>query len=686
MILVRGGLFGGKRKSEELKFVGKNDLLEYEGSLEMMQRYINHLGRQVPSHLWRLGTEKRAVERARKLIPGATINNINDILPEAEKANLKGSKKYKFLHDMVNQIKNVNAIPTDEEIAMASRYEKIGNALEGYKGLEWAAKYFYRASQRKLNIADQIRGVTFTHMLGMYNPAQFLVQFSGSFVAFAVNPGAAIKAMPKFIGWQMLDGFANNPIAQKKAADWLRSQGMGDYADSYMIWAKSGFREAVTDSNSDIATLFGKKPYNANVLQKAMANNTLFYEMGELAMSRASVATAVEWYKSVNKVKKIDINDQKALKAIYDRAEVYRLNMGKANKSALNTGWKAVPFQFQQVISKYFEKVLPKGLGGTDELTAAEKIRLFAIPTAMTGAASIPGSSYMAEAIAGMAGVDLTQLSPDEVELWKGGAIGWGLSEALDVNVDFASRMALGSDIMERTWESAMGGGVDALTAALGPSGHILSRYTRGSQYTWEAINLTRKMEISSTDQVVMMSKVIADALSSLPSGARNMKQYMPHIIATNPAFYREGKYLWDWEDMNTQTAVMASLGFQPHEMQDIYDLASELQGTDSAKRVKLFKEDHQVVAHILGTAMYGTDDEEKQRIMSMAVQAILQSYDPADAKDIVSKARKMMLVPDKEQYSLFRKAELHNLQRMENGLNFINRMFSRKLQEREAD
>lgn len=682
MIQVRGGLFGGKRKATELPFVGTGDRLQDEGSLEMMQRYINHLGRQVPSHLWRIGNEQRVIERAKRIMPDAPIRNIRDVLPQAQERLTKGSKEYNYLKTQVEQIQNVSAIPTDDELEMAKRFENIGNSLEGVKGLEWLAKYFYRASQRKLNVADKIRGVTFTHMLGMYNPAQFLVQASGAIVSFAVNPVAAVKAMPKMIGWQMLDGFLTSPLDQKRAADWLRSQGLAEYADSYLIWAKSGFREAITDSNSDMATLFGKKPYDAGVLQRLMSNNTLFYEMGELAMSRASVATAIEWYKDVNKISKVDINDANALKTIYERAEKYRLNMGRANRSSLNTGWKAVPLQFQQVISKYYEKVLPSNLGGTTEFNKWEKIRLAAIPTAMMGAASVPGATFLFETAANTLGVDLASLSPEEVEMFQGGVVGWALTEGLDANVDFTSRMSLGSDIFERMYQFAAGGGGNLMATVMGPSGNVATRYTQAAQYIWKAVDLTTEMETFSAQEAELVSKVIGDALFSLPSGSRNIRDYMPHIIADNPAFIKDGRYLWDWEEMNTQTALLAAFGFQPQEQVALYELSNKLRDSTRADALKWLESDKHVIANILSTGILGSSSEEEMEIKSKVIGAIIRAYEPREREKLLKDVYNVMYSPSMDQDDMFNKFRLENVGRMQDGLNFINKVVSSKTQQ----
>lgn len=688
LTLVRGGLFSGARKSDELPFVGKSETFDYEHPMDMMQRYVNHIGKQIPSHMWRLGNEQRLLQRARQLLPGENIHNVYQILPAAEQKFTTGSKQYRYLKTMVDQIQNVAGIPTSDELAMAKQLENIGNALEGMGGLKWLSKYFYRASQSKLNIADRIRGVTFTHMLGMYNPSQFLVQASSAFAAFAVNPVAFSKSLPKMIGWQMLDGLVKDPLAQKAAADWMRSKGMAEYADSYEIWNRSGFREGVVSANSDIATLFGNKPYTASVLQRAAANNTVFYQMGELAGSRASVATAIEWYKGVKGIDKVSLGDKEALRAIYSRAEIYRLNMGKANPSALNKGWKAVPFQFQQVMSKYFEKILPPKMGGTTELTKAEKARLFAIPTALTGLAGVPGAEMVSKAVSSMMGIEQSKMDPEEARLVHGGTIGWMMSEAFDINVDFSSRMSLGTDIFKNMYDYATGGGSSLVASVLGPAGSVGTRWTNASQYFWRALDVVREDDDISSDDMIIMGKVLADALASIPSSTRNLKDYFPHIVGGNEKFTRDGRFKWEWDDMNKQTALFAAFGFQPTEQVDLYDLVARTRQGDSkrADTLKWMKTDAEVLTRLFATGMLGTDNVKQMDITNMLIHNIVMGYtDPLNQSKLISDVFDMMNAPQYDFYQLFQEYKLANITRMDDGLQFINERVAR-MYKQEAD
>jgi len=223
-------------------------------------------------------------------------------------------------------------------------------------GLKNAPKFFYQKAAKNQQPVDTIRGITFNHLLGMYNPAQIIVQASGSMVSFAIDPIGFPKHVAKAMGWGQLDLIASDPIAQGKMIKWMRNNGLEDYADEYTLWSKSGFRESVVQGNADYTSVFTKNlPYDAGILRKAAANHTMFYKTGELFNTRSAFATAVSRYKKTHGVTSIDPNDAAALDEIGLWAEKFRLNMSRANQSSLNKGWKAAPLQlFLSTLRKCF--------------------------------------------------------------------------------------------------------------------------------------------------------------------------------------------------------------------------------------------------------------------------------------------------------------------------------------------
>lgn len=684
---THGGMYDGARKSEELEFVGAGDA-EFADSFEAMQHYINHIGRQYPASLYRLGAEERLLAFARDLGVNAKGMSLNNVLETAKGKGINpNSREFQMLKGIHDQLSFVNMIPTAEEAKMANRWKNVGSFFESdlankIPGWEKVPKYFYQKAAKNAQPQDIIRGITFNHLLGMYNPAQLIVQYSGALVGFALDPLGAPLHLSRQIGWTALDNIYTDPIAQAKLVKWFRANDMGDYIDNYELWAKSGFRESVVQGNADYTSVFTKNlPYDAGVLRKAMANHTLFYKAGELANTRYAFATAVSRYKKTHGVEHIDPNNVEALEEVSMWAEKLRLNMSRANQSDLNKGLKAVPFQFQQIISKYFEKILPQWAGGTDELSSLEKTRLAIIPTVATGAVGLPAGEFVFLQVMDTFGIDPAELSEQETLALKHGVVGWTMNEMHDMNINFSERMTLGGDVLEKSFDALLH--AKATWQWLGPAANVADKYWRNGQFLAEAFDLMdpEGADITIEDVDAMLS-IFKEIATDIPSVSKNFKKYSAHIMSDNPQFIVEGKYLWDWETMNTRTAIMASAGFQPTESTDLYQINKELQ--DSPVEFSVFGDtDADVILRIVNTRLLSGKDVKDTALYSRIVSSMIRKYGPNEQLKLMRQIRDKTLKRKFDQDNLLYKWMLEDGTRMQEDLDILNTTLARKRAER---
>jgi hypothetical protein len=686
---THGGMYSGARKTEELEYLGKSDP-KFADSFEALQHYINHIGRQYPAALYRMGAERRLVKIAESFgIKGRNLG-LQNVLEAATANNklTKSSREYQLLKTIHDQVSFVNMIPTDEELAMAQRIRQVGmffdnkflNKIPHYDKIP---KYFYQKAAQNAQPVNLIRGLTFNHLLGMYNPAQLLVQFSGSLISMAIDPVGYPKHVAKMIGWGMLDQVYTDPGAQKKIIKWMKEQGLGEYAEQYDLWRKSGYMESVTQGNADYVSIFTRNlPYDMNILRKVAANHTLFYKMGELANTRVAFSTAIDRYKKFHNVSHISADDTKALDWIGVEAEKLRLNMSRANQSSMNKGWKGAPLQFQQVISKYFEKVLPPAFGGTDEFTSLEKFRLAAVPTTMTGMVGVPFGQDIFVGMMDLLGVDEKELTEEETLLAKYGAVGWLFNEALDANINLSDRMTLGADIIKKVFEGLVT--AKPTWELLGASGTVLERYGRNFQYMTEAFSILPTEEEDTMDDLMMYGSVIAEIASDIPTVSRNMKMYWAHLFGDNKRYVRDGKYMWEWETMNKQTAFMAIAGFQPTEMSEIYELAKEIRGDTGAQAV-FGDTDAEVIVRVMNTKLLNGSNLHTSKRYARLVNNILNKYGPVKQQKLMSQVFDKMFSQGMNQNNLMYKALMEEISRMDEGLNFLNTLYARKLREMDA-
>ncbi len=679
---THGGMYAGARKTEELSYVGLGDE-SFANTFEALQHYINHIGRQYPASLYRLGSEQRLLALAKSLGITARDLSMHNVAARAlDKGFTKQSREYLMLKGLQDQLSFVNMVPTDAELTMATRIRSIGRKLENdIPLLRGAPKVFYNMAAKNTQPADMIRGLTFNHLLGMYNPAQVLVQASGAFVSAAIDPIGFPKHVTRMVGWRVADQLASDPKSQAKVLEWMRKQGMEEFAEDYELWARSGFRETVEQGNADYSSLFTKNmPYDAGVLRKVLTNHTLFYKEGELANTRVAFSTAVSRYKKKHGVEHINPKDDAALDEIATFAEKLRLNMSRANQSDLNRGAKAVPLQFQQIISKYLEKVLPNKWGGTDEFTGWEKFRLAAIPTTLTGAAGVPMGSWLTTKVLDMYGIEAGDLSHEQTQAIKHGMMGW-MTSGEHMNVNFSDRMSLSGDIVKNLWH-----GLSEQKATwqwLGASGTVADRYWRNMQYISEAVDLTvvRNEDFEFKD-LEAMPAVIAEVITDIPSVTRNMKQYWKHLVTDNPQFIKDGKYMWDWETMDKATALLGVMGFQPTEMSEMYEASKEIQ--DSASSFGVWGEtDADVILRLMNTKLLTATNIQESQLHSKIINSMFKKYGPMQQQQLLhliwDKATKRKF----DQNNLTYKTIIESVERQQTDLNLLNGIIAKKLGER---
>lgn len=685
---THGGMYSGARKSSELAFVGHGDVT-FADSFEAIQHYINHIGRQYPASLYRIGAEQRLVNIARDLgVTGKGLTSTNILARAVSQGMPESSDNYKMLKGIADQINFVNMVPTADEMNMANRWKNVGKffeveAFRKIPGWEKVPKYFYQKAAKNAQPQDIIRGLTFNHLLGMYNPAQLIVQYSGALVSFAIDPVGAPKNFTRAWGWTVLDNIASDPIKQKEIIKWMEKNDLHEFAEDYQLWARSGFRETVVQGNADYTSVFTKNlPYDAGILQKIGANHTMFYKMGELANTRAAFSTAVSRYKKAHGVDVIDHMDEKALEEIGMWAEKFRLNMSRANQSALNKGWKAVPFQFQQIISKYFEKILPQVVGGTDEFTSMEKARLAIIPSVATGIVGIPAGEAVLTRVLEMVGVNPEELDPGTTRALKHGVIGWMNSEMLDLNINFSERMTLGGDVIMNIWDSLTHGKMT--WQWFGPAGNVADKYYRNMQYMSEAFDLTvSKNEDVTMEDIEAIPAIIFEAVSDIPTIGRNIKNYYAHIMTDNPSFIKDGKYMWDWESMDRKTALFGIMGFQPTEATDMYELNKKLKS--SPVEFSTFGDtDADVILRIMNTKLLPSTSVHETAMYARIVNSMIKKYGPAEQWKLMNQIRDKTLKRKLDQDNLVYQMLLKTQNEEQEGLHILNTLVSRKIQERQ--
>jgi len=590
-----------------------------------------------------------------------------------------------MLHDMFNQAKLMNNMPTASELQTMKSYEDMARAIEDsvvgdMPGFKQIARSLHGASAKNMNAGDILRGVTFKHILGMWSPDQVLIQMSGAIVSFAVSPMAFSRALPQMIGFGALDFIRNmGNKTLRESVEYMKSIGLEEYTDGYELWYKSGFYDSVMHSHADYndLALFKNLPVDDRGIRTAIGSHTMFYRAGELANTRAAFFTAYQEYKSLKGISKVSLTDKEALSTIKTRAEQLRLNMTKANQSDINKGLATVPLQFKQVIVKYFEKMLPKAMGGTDELTGAEKFRLMAFPTAAYGVAGAPGGDYMMEKMYEMMGRDMADVTPEESSLMRRGLMGWAFNFAFDMNVDMSTRLGLGTDFSKAVREMITSS--YNWTEMLGPVSNVARIYGNNFKMLASATQIVTKTDLEfPVDKFQFASSVLFDAISDIPKLGRNGKKYWAYFMTDNPAMYKNGQYVYDATDMNTRTAVMAMLGMQLTEEGDLYEWSKEVRdmaGQSGGGSAGFLDDTAEILLRIANVNILGSNngDQEGAAVGEMVFSHILQSIEPQERMKVIERMNKLSLERKLDPNNLLNKMYDTLIDDMKDGVYYYN-------------
>lgn len=630
---IGGGLFTGARKKEEIPFGLDSEKGTREDSLKALQRYINNVASNIPMSVYRVGLQERWMNHARdlKVLPG----DFKGTFETAIHALSKNHASFKFLEDSHAQISFIANIPTEAEKLQQARMVAFTKNLEKFP-------VFGKPLSRRLlstsvdDMAGMARGLTFHAMLGMYNPAQFAIQASGSLVALSINPVHGAKAIGQMSQAGLLDLALGSPKHLAKMKKNLASKGLLD-EEAYDAWRRSGLLESVTHSNLDYHSLWSDVPYDANLFRKIIGNGDLFFKHGELVNSRISFFTAYNRWKELNKGEKVD---DIAMKDILARTEQYRLNMSRANSAKFQKGLVSVPTQFQQVNTKFFEKLF-----GSD-FTKREKERLLGTQAAIFGAAGVPIVSSVAPHVLEMAGVDVENTSSEVLNTIYNGVAGWMIQDYFDINSIITGRMTLGQDFIENAFAATMEPMV-LKDVALGPFNEVYERSKTVFERMSTVFSTIAHGDDMEAEDFSAVGKILVKSLAGLPSSTANLvKAY----DMTHSKFYKnkKGRAIFEWADNNTQTIAAQALGFAPQEVTDWYELNNR-DGGNIPAAVKNTDVDR--VAWLLGE-MGNNTDASQARWLAAGVNALLSKYErPQDREEIRDKLIKALDEPEDAKY-----------------------------------
>lgn len=356
--ISNGKLFTSKR-TERLYSVDK-DRQNTLGVFQSLEAEITNVSRVANINQWRETMVRRWMNTFGELLPRRTGDDVADFYSAAGATFTKGNQESVFAERTHRYIMRQIGLRTDEE----RFYENVTRRMtekffSGNEPIEAVG-----AKIRQMGVLGFIRNINFNLTLGMFNPAQLLIQANGAATALVLSPlhgAAAAKTFPLLRMALMSD----NPQVWKflGTADSLTSLGLTS-AEEFADLVKAVRKTGIID-NLRSTSLWNKEEGKHNIFtgypSKVLGSHAFFFNRGEEFSRLVSFDVARrEW---MAKNAGADWRSTEALQQIVVRMDDLTQNMTKANLARFQEGLTSIPLQFAQYNIKLAANVMSALLG-----------------------------------------------------------------------------------------------------------------------------------------------------------------------------------------------------------------------------------------------------------------------------------------------------------------------------------
>lgn len=431
---------------------------------ESLQAEITNISRVVNINEWRETSIRRWMNSFGDLLPTRTGNDVADFYAAAGATLTKGGGKDALFAERTHKyIMRQIGVRTKEEQWYEAITRRFTEAFfTGNTKVETVG-----AAVRQARVLDWFRSVNFNFNLGMFNPAQLIVQANGAATAVILSPihglGAA-KTMPLL----RVALTSDNPEVWKKLAtvDKLSNIGLSS-VEEFVELVKAVRRTGILDNTRSTALHNledGKLDLFASYPKKVVGEHAFFFNRGEEASRLISFDTARREWQASNPGKAF--NTREALADILVRMDDLTQNMTKANLARWQEGALSIPLQFAQYNLKLAANVVSAFLSTGRGYTKGEAVALLTGHLLFYGAAG-NGISWLVDEM-------LPEEMKDKMSTATKTYLAQGLFaglvyQAFDANVALGSRLGA-FDYYQRIAEAAFKDPTNVYQALLGPS------------------------------------------------------------------------------------------------------------------------------------------------------------------------------------------------------------------------
>ena len=409
-----GRLFVDKR-GEKLKAIGGENRDNTLSVLDSVQREILNTARVASINEWKDSLIQRWYNQVKEFLP-------EDMAGKDPKAAFFGMSSREYVGTEDTQafarsvqeyvMQQVGAVTGEEKVQRATARaftewaEKVafnGKAPEGFgKGIEWVGQKLRNAKP-----IEFLRTITFHTTLGMFNPAQLVVQSAGATTAMVLHPFHGAKAALS-VPLYRIAMMSDNPQVWKTLIKGQNLVELGLKNEAEFIETVQALKKSNILSGIRSTSLYNMEDGTYNVFNKGIIGakatvaeaSPFFFNRGEEFARMVAFDVARRLAKETDAA--VNIMDDAVLTKIIGQADDFTQNMTNANRAAYQSGLLSIPLQFMQyniklsvnVATAYMSAITGKPVRGFNATQATKMLAGNAVLYGLAGAGLTEAVDY----------------------------------------------------------------------------------------------------------------------------------------------------------------------------------------------------------------------------------------------------------------------------------------------------
>lgn len=377
------------------------------------------------------------------------------------------------------------------------------------------------------NPVSAAKGFVYDIHIGMFNPTRLWLHTQTAALAYMQHPiyGTRSMAMLPWTEHAMMNGSENVLDYYAKNLKFVHGLEPDDWKDMVRSLKNSGWLN-VSGEQMMLDRYMGR--LGGSAFKKGIDNVRQWGRIFQDTSERFNRVNAYQmaWHKVRDALPKMDAKSEEFLGRVNREADLLDNNMTSSSQAWWQRGPASVPTQFMAYQTRMLERILPKTLGGSNQVSTAQKLRLAAGGMLLYGAGGAPGgkefldwvNTQYAQANGGK------PMSAETQRVFGRGIYDTALHQLSGgkLDTDISSRAGLGG-FTDDLYEKLTGGDMNSILGVAGGPAF------QGMGDQWNALNkmaLYMKAEQTGTVDPQTWALIAGDAAQQISTVNNGLKAY----------------------------------------------------------------------------------------------------------------------------------------------------------------